>query len=1251
MNRKAFIPISALLGALLLALVAAMTLFVAEPDRAHAQTPTGLSSLSVGGNRIAISGADGATPTYDHTSDIIRVSSGTSSIGVSATPRTSTSRVEVRYGSTVSGGASVAFPEDGTVATGSVPLVAGASTNIAVIVKPADATVTTGTVHVVTVRRVPTGASSDAKLAAAAGLALSTGTLVPGYDQDTTSYRAFFPNDVDDTGGDTTTDITLTTALSGPTSGDDQATLEVTSNKGADKVNTTTANTTHIVTLDEGMNVITVLVKAANVSTTKTYTLTLSRAAANASDNAELSSLTVGGSSVDLFTPTANADVATATAGYTTRVPNGTASITIGANTAHPRATVILKSSTTDAPTAAGDSGTIATGNTVDLSEGQNYIAVQVTAEDGTAANRKFYIIEVTRAGAGFSNDADLESLTVAGGTDSIAVGSNITLVPPARGSTNYMVFVPFGVDSDTAADGNQITVTATGFDNTETGADDLDMANVRVSAETIADDTTPASNVATHLVTLGTGTTVVTITVESADATRTKTYTLTVRRAAINGLDDARLSALMVGDTSVELGGFTPTNRTETAAVGYMTRVPNTTSSIQITPTTMDSGAVAIIKSGTDAAASVAATATVHPGGNVALTEGNTTAIAVQVTAANGTTELNYVVSVERVLQGVSNATDLSSLMVTENATSPATTFLAALVSGTTDYMIAVPNDVDGTGATNDEILITAAPATGGMVMVTSDNDDVVAAGDNANEYVVELVEGANVITIVSEAANAVDTKTYTLTVTRAASTASDDAGLSELTVYATGDATMVYRTATDPGAYLTNTVTDPVATAIVETGVANSVYDVQIMATLAHSGASAVIRTITSEAAPADAAAITAGTADADGVVDVIVGASNYVAVVVTAEDGVASATYLLKVNRARASADDGAKLTTLTTDIDPLTPAFDEDVMEYTAEVMNSVQSVTITSAIGGAAADTTAGALQGGAIVHIMSDSDDAEAYGVNTVTNHDIDLMVGANVITIMVTAADYETMNTYTVTITRAADESDATLSSLYLKHLPMNMMEGMAIELDPMFDSGTMAYSADAGSAEMITVTAKAAHPDADVSVMVNGTAAMMTDIPMYWDMLGCPAMNDSVRMYDDHSHPDNATSPYCTTYHMDATHPGLMGNAKDVVDMTFADYYDVPLMMGDNTITVMVTSEDETMMETYTITVTREDTGMPPGEAELRARYDANDDGMIDLNEVNDAIDEYFENPTSEALEMVLDVIDLYFADLARA
>ena len=52
MNRKAFIPISALLGALLLALVAAMTPFVADPERAYAQSQsqdTTLYSLSFTG--------------------------------------------------------------------------------------------------------------------------------------------------------------------------------------------------------------------------------------------------------------------------------------------------------------------------------------------------------------------------------------------------------------------------------------------------------------------------------------------------------------------------------------------------------------------------------------------------------------------------------------------------------------------------------------------------------------------------------------------------------------------------------------------------------------------------------------------------------------------------------------------------------------------------------------------------------------------------------------------------------------------------------------------------------------------------------------------------------------------------------------------------------------------------------------------------------------------------------------------------
>ena len=66
MNKKAFIPISALMGALLLALFAAMTPFVAEPGRAHAQMAT-IEFAENGDGVVATFTADdpeGAMPIY-----------------------------------------------------------------------------------------------------------------------------------------------------------------------------------------------------------------------------------------------------------------------------------------------------------------------------------------------------------------------------------------------------------------------------------------------------------------------------------------------------------------------------------------------------------------------------------------------------------------------------------------------------------------------------------------------------------------------------------------------------------------------------------------------------------------------------------------------------------------------------------------------------------------------------------------------------------------------------------------------------------------------------------------------------------------------------------------------------------------------------------------------------------------------------------------------------------------------------------
>lgn len=1060
------------MGALVLALVAAIALFVAEPDRAYAQAAHELGSLTVGGKQITLT-SPGGTNNYDYTTPLVRVSSATGSVNVSATPSISSHRIEVRYGVGASfsyaGGGSQTLPTAGSVASsGSVPLVAASTTNIAIVVKSSADATDAEAIYGVAVQRVATGASGNAKLSA---LTITTPdfSLVPSpFNADTRSYTVFVPHDVDanTSGATATVDNTITVTA---TAADTNGVPKVTSNRGASKVADDTDNTgniaEHVVTLDPGLNVITVMVEAENVVATETYTLSVTRANANARDDAKLSSLTVGGSSVDVPDPIADPTSAGASdVGYATRVPNATSSITVNAAKNHSGATVVLRrfAGGNTALTGANVTGWDTDDQTISLDPGLNYIAVQVTAEDGLNVNRKYYLIEVTRARSAYSDDADLmnddgvHQLTITIDTSA----TTALVVPPVRGSMSYMAFVPNNVDSVTddtntpATLGNQVTVTAMGYANTDTTGDNvLDTANVRMSADKIGPDTADASNIATHAVTLSAGSNVITIMVESADATVTRTYTLTVRRAALNGLDDARLSALSVGGTSVNLAAFTGTAAPDTASsrtAGYTTRVPNATSSVQITATPMDSGsdgAVVVVRTGTTGDGAVT-TGAVDPDGNVALTEGNTTVIAVQVTAANGTTQLNYIVSVERVRQGASNATDLSSLMVTANDDSTPATFLSALVSGTTDYMISVPNDVDGSESgddNDDEILITAAPASGGMVRVTSDNDDVVAAGTNTNEYVVELAEGANVITIVSQAANAVDAKMYTLTVTRAAATASDNAGLSSLTVHASGDATMVYRAVSDPGAYLTNVNTTVMSTNIVETGVSNAVYNVQIDATPSNDNASVVIKSMpSSTTAPADAAAINAVSADADGVVDVVVGAGNHIVAEVTAENGVAKAYYVLKVNRARASADDGAKLSVLTTSEDPLTPAFDMDVMAYSAEVADGVDEITIT-ATGGMAADATAGSEQGAAIVHIMSNRVDAEAYGMNTVTNHAVDLMPGTNDITIMVTAADYETTETYTITVTVPIQEprDEATLLAMY----DTNGTEGIQID------------------------------------------------------------------------------------------------------------------------------------------------------------------------------------------------------------
>ncbi len=173
-----------------------------------------------------------------------------------------------------------------------------------------------------------------------------------------------------------------------------------------------------------------------------------------------------------------------------------------------------------------------------------------------------------------------------------------------------------------------------------------------------------------------------------------------------------------------------------------------------------------------------------------------------------------------------------------------------------------------------------------------------------------------------------------------------------------------------------------------------------------------------------------------------------------VVTAQDS-STKTYTVEVTRAASS---NADLSSLTLSAGSLDPAFASGTEEYTANVANSVNTIEVTPTVD---AGTSTVTVNG------------------DTVTNggasDPITLNVGANTITVVVTAQDSST-KTYTVEVTRAAS-SNADLSSLTLS----------AGSLDPAFASGTEEYTANvANSVNTIEVTPTV---DAGTStVTVNG-------------------------------------------------------------------------------------------------------------------------------------------------------------------
>ena len=1058
-KRKAFIPITALMAALLLALVAAMTPFVAEPNIAYAQASgdATLQGLTVVGQPTSTTSAPSGV-TYSELSPVLDTdaSDGLTTVydvripfdqtGVLVTPDVASGnkgQTDPNDNSIIRVNGTVVAAETGHEV--SVANVEGAKATITIHVTAPQRTITQS--YTVRVYREHRTRSNDANLAS---LGISGAGLSPSFSPGTTSYKARAQ----------AAEVTLSYGLSETGGGASVGDVSVTSDGGGDSYAAATKKVTlgaaAAANVDTGgTTTITVPVTAEDGST-KSYSIVVYRIRANRATNANLATLTstpVGGSEVSGFTLDTDASDGT-TLEYTQRVNNATTHVTIAATK--------VDAGAMDPVISPSDAQISVTGHQVALRAGaKTTITVRVTAED--TAVRQTYTLTVYRNRATLSSDNNLNSLGV-------SVGSLDPLFN--RNTTDYDVQVGSKVE--------KITVSYTASDTAGGSA---------VVVGTTTSGASVANNKEVTLAAAGSSTAItVTVTPETGTSDN-KVYNIDVYRLRSLPSADASLSSL----TSTP--ATTPALTLVAGTKAYNVEVAHNISAITVTAAAT--------------AAANGATVAIRPSGgtNVALAAGAKTAITITVTAEDRTTTDTYMVYVYRQRATPSDDATLSELSLSAGMLMP------IFSSDTVGYKARVESNVD-------EVTVTAMlndSAGGGSVAVTTPGtdtncntaDDVAAPGNKVSP----LSAGGNTTICVTATAENNDTKVYTITVYRLRDNPNTDATLSTLSLTETtgtitdldGDGTVdtfdsdgdgtantntldvtnnmnpdvVYRVrqvtvnytadigsiiAIMPadanakteghqvdltaGAETMITVTvqpeDSTVPAVTHTlnvyrmnvpgseskdatlsslmlsggmltpefasgtaeytaAVAYSTAKTTVTAMTTHIGANFEIGTVTG-------ATFTEGT-DADGDMDgwqvaLAPGQESSIVVEVTAEDGTTKR-YTVKATRA-ATASSDASLSSLSLmagmDAVALTPAFDADTMSYTAMVGSDVEMVTVSA----------------------------MPMLGATVEGAGDVDLEVGENTVTITVTAEDAETTMTYTVMVTREILTDEARLLARY---------------------------------------------------------------------------------------------------------------------------------------------------------------------------------------------------------------------------
>jgi hypothetical protein len=673
---------------------------------------------------------------------------------------------------------------------------------------------------------------------------------------------------------------------------------------------------------------------------------------------------------------------------------------------------------------------------------------------------------------------------------------------------------------------------------NTDQTSIDVTATRVDADSNIIIEGNAATSGLAVT-VNLLYGVNIIEVVVVAQDGT-TKTYTINATRlsniAALNGI-------------TTNQGSISPTFNQNIYA--YSLTVTNATTSISISADPIDNLSEIYVDGVFTSANTLS-----NP---IDLTVG-LNPISITIVSSDGSSTQNYRINVDRTKSSIST---LSAITLSSGSLSP------SFNAGTTSYTVNLSNATTGINVTVQPTEINSS---------IKINDVTVNAG--VGSQLIPLNVGSNQIEIVVTSHNGIVQTTYTVIATRAASTTSS---LNNLLVYnavlSPSFSSGVYNYSDTVTYNIQNTIVRPTSTDVNSTIRVNNI---------------SVLSNQESQSIP------------------LVIGV-NTVTTVVTAQDGISTSTYRVVLTR-RNNFD--ASLAFFSINVGELTPEFDKDITDYSVNLLHN----TIELEINAVATDINVTGIA------IDNGVDFVTTATANLVTSIPLYGSVidnawdGLTVVEIIVVAADGESYKSYTIN----ANRSPSAISTL--TNLTINLPG-----LQPTFDPNVTEYYLGVPHASnSVGVTATASDPLQQL--IINGTVTpsgiASSNIPLYVGNNTIPVVslaadqnystgysifiNRASLGLDTNSLLSNLElstgtfstnfSSNVTSYQVDIPYSVSEITVKptkqrssasikvDDINVISGQFSSpISLAVGNTTITVVVTAEDNSTKTEYIITVTR--------------------------------------------------------------